>query len=81
VAAKGDIPLGDARSALLRELKRKHHRLPPSTKKQCARLVQAYARASSRKPPSGDYALAAIVCGMLAFRPELADLIGALAGR
>ena len=26
-------------------------------------------------------ALAAIVCGMLAFRPELADLIGALAGR
>jgi hypothetical protein len=26
-------------------------------------------------------ALAAIVCGMLAFSPELADLIGALAGR
>ena len=52
--SKGGIPLDDARSALLRELKKKHRRLPPSTKKQCARLVQAYARASSRKPASGD---------------------------
>lgn len=49
-----EVTLDEARSVLLRELRKKYGRLPPSTKKQCSRLVQAYARAPSFPEPKSE---------------------------